>query len=43
MLGYVFYTAAYFGFVIICFVTGRKKGAISCLYRTDESDWALQV
>ena len=36
MLGHVFYTATHFGFVIICFFTGRKKGAVSCLYRTDD-------
>ena len=36
MLGHVFYTATHFGFVIICFFTERKKGAVSCLYRTDD-------
>ena len=36
MLGHVIYTATHFGFVIICFFTGRKKGAVSCLYRTDD-------
>ena len=36
MLGHVFYTATHFGFVIVCFFTGRKKGAVSCLYRTDD-------
>ena len=36
MLGHVFYTATHFSFVIICFFTGRKKGAVSCLYRTDD-------
>ena len=36
MMGHVFYTATHFGFVIICFFTGRKKGAVSCLYRTDD-------
>ena len=25
-----------FWFVIICFFTERKKGAVSCLYRTDD-------
>ena len=39
MLGHVFYTATHFGFVIICFFTGRKKGAVSCLYRTDDRTW----
>ena len=34
MLGHVFYTATHC-FVIICFFTERKKGAVSCLYRTD--------
>ena len=36
MLGHVFYTASHFGFVMICFFTERKKGAVSCLYRTDD-------
>ena len=43
MLGHIFYTATHFGFGIVSFFMGRKKGAISCLYRTNESEWALQV
>ena len=35
MLGHAFYTATQFSFVIICF-TERKKGAVSCLYRTND-------
>ena len=32
-----------FWFWHIKLLTGRKQGAVSCLNRSDESDWAPQV